>query len=301
MKEVVIISGKGGTGKTSLTASFAQLAENPILCDCDVDAADLHLLMQPEVQEKYEFYGGGIASIRLDDCVDCGMCTDLCRFDAIHDRVISPIDCEGCGVCYDFCPAKAIDFPEQKCGDWYVSDTAAGTMVHAKLGIAQENSGRLVSVIRKHTQELAEKTNRELVITDGPPGIGCPVIAAITGADLLVMVVEPTVSGVHDLTRVAQLANHFNLPSLLVVNKFDLNEEMTREIEGKSSEFNMRLGGRIPFDVNFTTAMVDGKTVIETEPESNAAESIRLVWGNVLKALSEEKKPTFGILQKEIR
>jgi len=286
MKEIVIISGKGGTGKTSITACFAELAENPILCDCDVDAADLHLLMQPDIREENEFYGGGIASIRSDDCVQCGLCSGICKFNAIEDFVVNQIACEGCGVCVDFCPEKAIDFPERKCGDWFVSNTKAGTMVHARLGIAEENSGRLVSVIRKHTQELAEEKGNSLILTDGPPGIGCPVIASITGADLLVMVVEPTVSGVHDLNRVAQLAQHFKIPSMLLVNKYDLNAEIAGEIEKQSKLWNMTTAGRIPFDVSFTRAMVDGKTVLEQYPQSRAAEYIRRAWENVLATLS---------------
>ncbi|MBU4480684.1 4Fe-4S binding protein, partial [Patescibacteria group bacterium] len=178
MREIVIISGKGGTGKTSLTAAFAALAKNSVLCDADVDAADLHLLMQPEIRQQTDFMGGGIAVINPDLCIGCGTCMELCRFEAITDRFeVDTIRCEGCGVCVDFCPEKAIDFPTKRCGEWYLSDTRFGPMVHARLGIAEENSGKLVSLIRKEVRQLAEERGADLVITDGPPGIGCPVIA----------------------------------------------------------------------------------------------------------------------------
>ena len=232
IREIVIVSGKGGTGKTSLTAAFAALAKNSILCDADVDAADLHLLMQPEVKEQTDFMGGSKAVIDPDLCTGCGTCRTLCRFDAISDRYeVDPIRCEGCGVCVDFCPEQAIGFPVQRCGEWFVSDTRFGPMVHARLGIAEENSGRLVSLVRTKTRQLAEARGLELILTDGPPGIGCPVIAAIGGATALVIVVEPTVSGIHDMERVVDLAAHFRVPGMVLVNKFDLNVGMTVAIE----------------------------------------------------------------------
>jgi MinD superfamily P-loop ATPase len=212
MKEIVILSGKGGTGKTSLTASFAILAENPILCDTDVDAADLHLLLQPEVQRQSEFSGGNLAFINQDRCTACGYCRDLCRFDAIQDNFqVDPINCEGCGVCVDLCPEAAIDFPAQKSGDWFISATRVGPMVHARLGIGEENSGKLVSLIRGKARLLAEENLCSLILIDGPPGIGCPVIASITNSDAVVIIVEPTVSGFHDIKRVAELTNHFGI------------------------------------------------------------------------------------------
>jgi MinD superfamily P-loop ATPase len=232
IREIVIVSGKGGTGKTSLTAAFAALAKNSILCDADVDAADLHLLMQPEVQAQTDFMGGSKAVIDPDLCTGCGTCRTLCRFDAISDRYeVDPIRCEGCGVCVDFCPEQAIGFPVQRCGEWYVSATRFGPMVHARLGIAEENSGRLVSLIRTETKKRAEERGLDLILTDGPPGIGCPVIAAIGGATALVIVVEPTVSGIHDMERVVDLAAHFRVPGMVIVNKFDLNVGMTEAIE----------------------------------------------------------------------
>ncbi|PHR27466.1 MAG: (4Fe-4S)-binding protein [Desulfotalea sp.] len=282
MRELVIVSGKGGTGKTSVTASFAALAGNSVLCDADVDAADLHLLMAPVVKETHAFMGGSIAFIRGDDCVECGRCLELCKFKAISDEfVIDAFSCEGCGVCVDLCPEGAIDFTVQQCGEWYKSETRFGPMVHARLGIAEENSGKLVSLVRQETKKLAEARDCDLILTDGPPGIGCPVIASIGGATALVIVVEPTVSGLHDMQRVAQLAVHFKVPGLVCVNKFDLNLDMTEKIEGFATEHNMELVGRIPFDPIFTEAMIQGKSVLEHAPESDAGLALLDVWRKI--------------------
>ena len=213
MKELIVISGKGGTGKTSLMAAFASLAENKVLCDADVDAADLHLIMAPEVRERRDFQSGNTAVIDQDKCTECGQCLDLCRWNAIsNDFEVNAIACEGCGVCVYFCPEKAIDFPENTCGEWFVSDTRFGPMVHARLGIAEENSGKLVTLVRQQAGKLAEAKNLDLILTDGPPGVGCPVIASVGGATAVLIVTEPTVSGVHDMQRVAQLAAHFKFP-----------------------------------------------------------------------------------------
>jgi len=282
-RELVIISGKGGTGKTSITAAFASFASNAILCDADVDAADLHLLMQPEIKKTTDFIGGSKAIIRNQDCSECGRCRDLCRFDAISkDYVVDPIACEGCGVCVDLCPEQAIDFPVQKCGEWFISDTRFGPMVHARLGIAEENSGKLVSQVRKESGKLAEEKGIDLILTDGPPGIGCPVIAAIGGATALLIVVEPTVSGLHDLQRVADLAAHFKVPGMVCINKFDLNEEMTAKIETMCVTRRMTHVGRIPFDPTVTRAMIEGKNVVEFAPLADASRAIREVWKSVL-------------------
>jgi len=283
IRELVIVSGKGGTGKTSITAAFASLAQNSVLCDADVDAADLHLLMAPKVLKKTDFMGGSIAEIRKDDCVECGRCRELCRFGAIsEDYVVDSIDCEGCGVCVDLCPEHAIDFPVQKCGEWFISETRFGPMVHARLGIAEENSGKLVSLVRQETKKLAEEKGLSLILTDGPPGIGCPVIASIGGATALVIIVEPTVSGLHDMQRVAELAVHFKVPGLICVNKYDLNLQMTEKIEAFGRERNMQILGRVPFDPIFTKAMIEGKNVLEHAPDSLAAVSIKEVWKKIL-------------------
>lgn len=285
MRELVVVSGKGGTGKTSLTAAFAFLAGKNVLCDADVDAADLHLLLKPEVRRRTDFMGGGKAVIDPGLCTRCGLCRDLCRFAAIDpDYLVDGIACEGCGVCVDLCPAQAIGFPIQKCGDWFISDTRMGPMVHARLGIAEENSGKLVSCIRQEAKKLAEERGFELIITDGPPGIGCPVIAAIGGATALAMIVEPTVSGLHDMTRLADLAVHFRAPCLLCVNKFDLNIEMTEKLEEVARQRKMTVVGRVPFDPLFTRAMIAGQTVIEYQQDAATARAVQEVWEAIIKS-----------------
>lgn len=287
MRELVIISGKGGTGKTSLTAAFAALAENNILCDADVDAADLHLLMQPEIRQRFDFMGGSKAVINPALCTGCGTCIELCRFDGISDRFqVDAIRCEGCGVCVDLCPAQAIDFPVQRCGEWYISDTRFGPMVHARLGIAEENSGKLVSLIRQKSRQLAEEKGHDLIITDGPPGIGCPVIASLGGATALVIMTEPSVSGIHDMERVVDLAAHFNVPGMVCVNKFDLNLEMTEAIEQLAVRRNVALLGRIPFDPVFTRSMVQGKNIFEYGEQTATHEQVRTIWEKIISSPS---------------
>lgn len=283
MKELVILSGKGGTGKTSITAAFSHLAQNHVVCDADVDAADLHLLIQPEIQETHDFMGGGLADIRTEDCNECGRCIELCRFNAISsDFKVNPLHCEGCGVCVDLCPEKAIDFPIQKCGEWFVSTSQYGPMVHARLGIAEENSGKLVSVIRGQAKDLAEKENKDLILIDGPPGIGCPVIASITGATALVIIVEPTLSGLHDMQRVTQLATHFRLPVMVCINKYDINTEITEQIEREMTEHGLELVGRIPFNPVFVHSMVDGKNVFAYGEEPELLENIKNIWEKIV-------------------
>jgi len=286
MKELVIISGKGGTGKTSLVASFASLAENKVLCDADVDAADLHLIMNPDVREEHDFQGGNTAVINKAKCSECGLCIDLCRWNAINGNFqVDPLECEGCGVCVYFCPEKAIDFPVKTCGQWFRSDSRFGPMIHARLGIAEENSGKMVTLVRREAKTLAEKQGRSLILTDGPPGIGCPVIASIGGASALLIVTEPTVSGKHDMERVSQLGAHFKVPAMVCVNKFDLNPDQTRAIEDFSNEKGMRVVGRIPFDPVFTKSMVQAKTVFEYDENSEAAHSVKKLWQEVVEVL----------------
>jgi len=287
MKELVIISGKGGTGKTSVAASLAVLAGHPVICDCDVDAADLHLVLEPEIREEHEFRSGHEAIIRQIDCTGCGICRDLCRFRAIRMEkagidtlfVVDSISCEGCGVCVQFCPEKAIDFPESLCGKWFVSKTRLGPMVHARLGVAAENSGKLVSTVRQEARRLAEKDGYDWVIVDGPPGIGCPVIASITGASQVLAVTEPTVSGEHDLERVLGLARHFQIPAAVCVNKWDINPDMTERIEEKARSAGASIAGRIRYDSAVTRAQLLQKTVVETDAAS--ASDIRGIWKNI--------------------
>jgi MinD superfamily P-loop ATPase len=282
MKELSVISGKGGTGKTSLIAAFASLAENKVLCDADVDAADLHLIMDPYISMRTDFKSGHTANIDRNKCTECGLCLDLCKFSAIsNDFKVSHIDCEGCGVCVYFCPEKAIDFPENTCGQWFYAQTRFGPMVHARLGIAEENSGKLVTLVRQESKRLADEKNLDLILTDGPPGVGCPVIASIGGASAVLIVAEPTLSGIHDMERVVQLANHFKVPVMVCVNKFDLNLELTRDIENFAKDEGMSCLGRIPFDPVFTKAMVQGQTIIEYNSESKAGQAVQEIW-NVL-------------------
>ncbi len=285
MRELVILSGKGGTGKTSLTAAFAYLARNNVICDADVDAADLHLLAQPEVKTTTDFMGGGIAEIVTAACTECGTCREVCRFDAIDESfTVNPISCEGCGVCVDMCPEGAINFPPQKCGEWFISESRFGPMVHARLGIAEENSGKLVSLVRKEARELAEERGHDLLLTDGPPGIGCPVIASISGATALVIVVEPSVSGIHDMLRVADLAAHFQIPGMVLINKFDLNQELTESVEKVAVERNMKVLGRVPFDTIFVKSMVKGVNIFEYVEDSPTLQSVRDIWEKIVNA-----------------
>ncbi|MBW1720490.1 MAG: 4Fe-4S binding protein [Deltaproteobacteria bacterium] len=287
MKELVVISGKGGTGKTSLIGAFAYLAENKVLCDADVDAADLHLLTKPEIMEHHDFQGGSLAKINREKCTECGLCRELCRWEAISEEFqVDPLECEGCGVCVYFCPEKAIDFPLSTNGEWYLSETRFGPMVHARLGIAEENSGKLVTLVRQEAKKLAEKDHRDLILTDGPPGVGCPVIASIGGATAVLIVSEPTVSGMHDMERVADLAAFFKVPALLCVNKADLNPEKARAIEEHAEAKGVTILGRIPFDPLFTHAMVQGKTLFELDGASRTGETVRTIWEDLLRNLN---------------
>jgi len=295
MKELVVISGKGGTGKTSIVAAFAALAKNAVLADCDVDAADLHLVLEPDVKQTSDFSGGKQASIVTEKCIGCGKCKELCRLDAINldgpanDIVaktftVDPVSCEGCKVCVEFCPVDAIEFKDAINGQWFISDTRFGTMVHAKLGIAEENSGKLVFLIRKETKRIAEEQKKGLIIVDGSPGIGCPVIASITGADLVLIVTEPTLSGKHDLERVAELAAGFNIPVLVAINKFDLNPDMATQIEEDARKQNMKVVGKIRYDKAFTKAQIMKTSVVEYTSGA-VTEDVKALWRNVTYAL----------------
>jgi MinD superfamily P-loop ATPase len=282
MKELVIISGKGGTGKTSIVAAFASIAVNKVLSDADVDAADLHLIMNPQATERHDFQAGHSAIINLDKCTACGLCRDLCRYNAIsEDYTVTRMDCEGCGVCAYFCPEKAVDFPVKTCGEWYLSETRFGPMVHARLGIAEENSGKLVTLVRQEAMKVAEAKKVDLILTDGPPGIGCPVIASLGGASAALIVTEPTVAGRHDMERVAQLADFFRVPVMVCVNKADLNPDSARDIQHYAEQKGYAFVGAVPFDPVFTKAMVLGRTVIEYDNGTEAAAALRQIWQKV--------------------
>jgi MinD superfamily P-loop ATPase len=295
LKELVVISGKGGTGKTSIVAAFAALARNAVFADCDVDAADLHLVLEPKIKQRSDFSGGKRAVIVTEKCIGCVKCRDVCRFDAVHfngqanevvDRTftIDPISCEGCKVCVEFCPVSAIEFSDCINGQWFISDTRFGPMVHAKLGIAEENSGKLVTVIRKEAKRIAEEQEKNLLLVDGSPGIGCPVIASITGADLALIVTEPTLSGKHDLGRVADLAAGFKIPTLVAINKFDLNPDMVERIEEDARSRDIKVVGKIRYDEAFTKAQILKSTVLEYTGGA-VSEDVKALWRNVTYAL----------------
>lgn len=289
MKELVIISGKGGTGKTSIAASFAALAENAVLADCDVDAADLHLVLSPEILKREIFRSGHEARIRAADCTACGECARLCRFDAVQRiakqngdaaYAIDPAACEGCGLCARQCPTYAIDFEERECGEWFVSTTRRGPMIHAALLPAAENSGKLVSLVREQARKAAKESGRDLVLIDGSPGIGCPVIASITGTSLALIVTEPTVSGRHDLERIAQVAAHFGVPAWVCVNKWDLNREMTKKIEKLARKRGLVVAGRVRYDAAVTRAQIAARSLVE-QVNDGAALDVRALWHKV--------------------
>jgi MinD superfamily P-loop ATPase len=286
LKELIVISGKGGTGKTSLLGAFASLARNKVLCDADVDAADLYLILEPDIREKQAFQEGHRAVIDKDKCTECGMCRELCRFHAISPEYeVDPIDCEGCGVCVYFCPAEAIEFPLKTCGELFISNTRCGPMVHARLGIAEDNSGKLVTLTRQWARELANNRGLNLILTDGPPGLACPVIASITGADGVLIVTEPTLSGHHDMDRVVELANHFEIPASVCINKYDLNRDMTETIEAYARDKGLPVVGRIPFDPSFTEAMVQKQTIMEYDADCNAAQEVKGIWERLSSSL----------------
>ena len=295
MKEFLVISGKGGTGKTSITAAFAALASNIVIADCDVDAANLHMLLQTLTNQTEDFIGSQKAIIDPERCTNCGICEDRCRFGAIEGtgthRVVDSMSCEGCGVCHLVCPEDTITLREHVSGQWLLSDTRYGPLVHAQLGIAEENSGKLVAKVRGEAQRIAAKESAEYILIDGPPGTGCPVISSISGVDLALIVTEPTVAGLHDLARVSQLADHFGVPAMVCINKFDLDETHTDKIESYCHQHGVEVAGRIPFDKQVVYALIKGLPAVDdhadsrTTSESSASKAIQGVWQTVLHRL----------------
>lgn len=292
MNEIVIISGKGGTGKTSITASFASFASGKaVLADCDVDAADLHLILKPDIRNSSEFKSGHIAKINQEKCIGCGRCMEICRYDAVSrskennsSYIIDPVSCEGCGVCVHFCPESAIDFPEEVCGEWFVSQTRFGPMVHAKLGVAAENSGKLVTLVRNEGKKIAQQQNLEYLLIDGSPGIGCPVIASLTAADMAIIVTEPTVSGIHDMQRIAGLTKRLHIKALVCVNKWDINPEATESIREFAKKAQIPFAGLIRYDKAFTNAQREEKSIPEY-CDGPVKDDIRQIWESVINNL----------------
>ena len=280
------MSGKGGTGKTILTGSFAALAHNLVIADCDVDAPNLHLLLKPRITKKQEFKGSKKAVIDETKCTRCGRCEEYCRFDAIKDLAVNPVLCEGCGVCAYICPVEAIQLKERLSGYAFISKTKYGPMSHARLNPGEENSGKLVSLVRQNAREIAEKEDYQLILNDGPPGIGCPVIASIGGVNVGLVVIEPTLSGIHDLERALALLNHFRVPPLVCINKYDIDQENTSRVVDFCESNNVEVVGKIPFDSLVTKAMVAGKPVVEYSPKSMISKDIAELWKQTLKHLN---------------
>jgi len=264
MKQLTVISGKGGTGKTTIVGAFAALAGNKVLADCDVDAPDLHLILKPEIKEEKKFSGSKLAFIEYEKCIKCGKCYENCKFNAISEDIkIDELRCEGCGVCAYVCPANAIELKKRDSGTLFISETRFGPMVHAKLNIGEEASGKLVTLVRNTAKEVAEKMKKDLIIIDGSPGIGCPVIASLTGSDLVLIVTEPTLSGIHDLERVYGVSKHFGIETVVCINKYDINKENTEKIENFCKKSGIESVGKIPYNPEFTKAMIEEKTIIE--------------------------------------
>jgi MinD superfamily P-loop ATPase len=280
MKQLTVISGKGGTGKTTLVASFASLAKGKVvIADCDVDAPDLHLILKPAIKETREFYGLKKAAIDELKCNLCGECEEHCRFGAITDLRIDPYHCEGCRVCELVCPTGAVQMVDHLSGYAYISDTTFGTMVHADLIPGEENSGKLVAMVREMAKSCAESEGKELVLIDGSPGIGCPVIASITGVDFVLVVTEPTISGVHDLERAIGTMKYFGMKSFVCINKYDLNTEAAESIEEQCSDWGIEVLGKIPFDEKVIESINCGIPVVEVK--SLAGDAIRQMWGRI--------------------
>jgi len=277
LKQLTVVSGKGGTGKTTVLGSFAVLAKNKVLADCDVDAANLHLLLHPRIEERHDFYGAKVAVRDESKCIGCGNCELRCRFDAITVEEVNRFACEGCGLCTLVCPAHALTLETVKSGEYFISDTAYGPMAHAKLMPGGESSGRLVTVVRQQAEDIALRDGEDLILIDGPPGIGCTATAALTDVDLALIVTEPTLSGIHDMQRVVQLIEHFRLPTAVIINKWDLNPDNSRRIRDFCEKHSIPVVGEMPFDETATHAIAAGKPLVEFS-DGPAASAVRQAW-----------------------
>lgn len=296
MKQIAVLSGKGGTGKTTVTAALAHLAsQHPdtraVVVDADVDAANLELLLDPQIIETHEFVGGQVAVIAADLCSGCGLCVDVCRFDAVRADngfyTIDPMACEGCATCKTQCPDTAITMLPQVSGRWFFSTSRYGPLFHARLSPAQESSGKLVTLLKQQAQTHAVEECYPLMIVDGPPGIGCPAIAAVSGADLVIVVTEPTAAGIHDMQRVLELAAHFGIQSLVCINKEDLYPAGTEQITNHCQQNGLPVVGRLPFDLSITEAMVHGQTITAYLPNSPVSRVLREIWQGILASVYE--------------
>ncbi len=285
MKQIVVFSGKGGTGKTSITASFAALAENALYADCDVDASNLHIILQPDIRESYTFMGPKGAEIMQDRCTGCLECIGACRYDAISEEKgevqVNPFLCEGCGVCYHLCPVDAVSFEKREAGEWYLGETKYGTLVYAELFPGEENSGKLVTEVRRKAKQLGEKTNKDWCIIDGPPGTGCAVMASITGADAAVLVTEPTVSGIHDMRRALELAAFFSIPVGVVINKCSINPEQTESIRKECEDSNIPFLGEIPYSRSVIDSVSECVPYVEFR-DDEISRALRNIWVNCI-------------------
>ncbi|HIE50207.1 MAG TPA: (4Fe-4S)-binding protein [Armatimonadetes bacterium] len=285
MKELVVLSGKGGTGKTTLAASFAALGQGQVLADCDVDAPDLWLVLQPKIQRKGDFVGARVAQIDPERCQQCGNCQEVCHFEAVTELfTIDPLACEGCGTCALACPVEAITLLEVLTGRWFVGETPYGPMVYARLGAGQENSGKLVTLVRQQAREVAQEKGLDFVLIDGPPGIGCPVIASVSGVNAALVVTEPTLSGQHDLERVVAVCHHFGVHPLICVNKFDLNPTVTEEITVYCRKNGLEMVGQVPFDPTAVEAVVKAVPLVEYD-RGEAASAIVALWERIKEIL----------------
>lgn len=269
MKEVVVISGKGGTGKTSITSSFAVLeGKKAVIGDCDVDADDMHLLLSPDYAEKEDFYSGLLAKIDADKCVRCGKCKKVCKFNGIRfnngDYEIDELNCEGCGYCEKICPNGAISMKDAMVGNVFISTIKTGaSMVHARLSPGADNSGKLVAKVKKEASIIANKNNLDLILIDGSPGVGCPVVSSLTGANYVILVTEPSISGVHDIKRVYQLVKQFKIKAGLIINKSDINKTYRNELKSFAQQEDIKIIAELPYNEEFTRAMTMGLTVVE--------------------------------------
>ncbi len=291
MHEITVLSGKGGTGKTTITAALAFITKNAVFCDSDVDAADLHLILKPTIKETHTFHGAWIASIDEDTCTACGTCTDYCRFNAIHLNMegyyeINPMQCEGCRLCERVCPLGAIHSERSENNYWYISDTRFGPLIHATMGPGEENSGKLVTRVRKVAKDIAKEAHADFILTDGPPGIGCATISSLSGTRLVVMVVEPTKSGLHDARRLVELIGTFTIPAVAIINKHDINPVASKHIKDFLAMEKIPVVAEIPFDEEVVKSMVHEKSINEYNPGSAISKNLEKAWTTIQEKLT---------------